>query len=342
MKQRELRNHEAFTLVELIVVIGIIGVLVGLLLPAVQMVRESGRKAICQNNLRQLALATLNHESAHRAIVGHRFDGSIIDRDHVADSSAFVQLLPFLEQANLERAFTVPSRTFALINRKAIESCPAVLLCPSSSPSGLTKLAESFFDTNASLITTQTSDYVGNGGFFSPRFFPNHLQNGRGSIVAYRNGSRSPIRIAALSDGASQTFLYWENSLPALKRFANGEFVDLDANVEEQIAYSVGDEFIATQFQGGTKSLCYAWCGFRSGAIVAVNADGVAGDPFVDVAFGRALNFSNSLARPFSMHPNGVHFALADGSVQFYSEQMDARVVASMAMISDGGTTLAR
>ena len=122
------------------------------------MAREAGRRVTCQNNLRQLALATLNHESAHRALVGHRLDGSIRGRIHTSDSSAFVQLMPFLEQSNLETAFASPSRTFAPGNRSAFESCPSVLLCPSSVPSQLTNLAESFFDAVGAATSTQTSD----------------------------------------------------------------------------------------------------------------------------------------------------------------------------------------
>jgi prepilin-type N-terminal cleavage/methylation domain-containing protein len=105
-----------FTLIELTVVIAIIGMLVSILLPGVQMAREAARRVHCQNSLRQLAIATLNHESAQRALVGHRFIGSLQNRTHDADRSAFVQLLPFLEQANLESQFGAPSRTFASEN----------------------------------------------------------------------------------------------------------------------------------------------------------------------------------------------------------------------------------
>ncbi len=103
------RARHAFTLVELLVVIAIIGVLIGMLLPAVQMVREAARRTACANNLRQLALAVHNYESAHR-----RFPTSALFPEFEADGvtplsdssslspwSVQSQLLPFLEQVNL-------------------------------------------------------------------------------------------------------------------------------------------------------------------------------------------------------------------------------------------------
>ena len=68
------KRRNAFTLVELLVVIAIIGILVGLLLPAVQAAREAARRMQCSNNLKQMGLATLNYESAHKKFPPGRFD----------------------------------------------------------------------------------------------------------------------------------------------------------------------------------------------------------------------------------------------------------------------------
>lgn len=89
---RRRQRRPGFTLVELLVVIAIIGVMVGLLLPAVQAAREAARRMSCSNNLRQLALATHNYESTHGVIP------AMMGSSHYSPQA---RILPFIEQANL-------------------------------------------------------------------------------------------------------------------------------------------------------------------------------------------------------------------------------------------------
>ena len=111
------QTRRGFTLVELLVVIAIIGILIGMLLPAVQQVREAARRATCMNNIRQLALASHNYDSAHKEhppgvlaapLLGQTrgFDPVIsgIDKENWIGTKVF--LLPFIEQNNLDGLFT--------------------------------------------------------------------------------------------------------------------------------------------------------------------------------------------------------------------------------------------
>ena len=91
------RSVSGFTLVELLVVIAIIGILIGMLLPAVQSVREAARRISCGNNLKQMALGTLNYESAFQ-----RFPASWAPTNSNDGWSVQAQILPYCEQANLE------------------------------------------------------------------------------------------------------------------------------------------------------------------------------------------------------------------------------------------------
>lgn len=96
-----IRQSMAFTLVELLVVIAIIGVLVGLLLPAVQAAREAARRMSCQNNLKQLALAIHNYESANRRFPPGGIIQSVVAANTNSTWSIHGRILPYLEQAQL-------------------------------------------------------------------------------------------------------------------------------------------------------------------------------------------------------------------------------------------------
>jgi prepilin-type N-terminal cleavage/methylation domain-containing protein len=96
--------RRAFTLVELLVVIAIIGILVGLLLPAVQAAREAARRMQCSNNLKQMGLATLNYESAHRKLPPGDLSINYGSGD-VPQASTHAFILPFLEAGNSYSTF---------------------------------------------------------------------------------------------------------------------------------------------------------------------------------------------------------------------------------------------
>ena len=119
------RNRHAFTLVELLVVIAIIGILIGMLLPAVQAVREAARRTACSNNMRQIGLAALNYESSYQEFpfgirVDDMPDGEPYDPDNQVTGttlnaqwswSAF--LLPFIEQNNIADRLDIAGRVSA-------------------------------------------------------------------------------------------------------------------------------------------------------------------------------------------------------------------------------------
>lgn len=148
MKQR------GFTLVELLVVIAIIGVLVALLLPAIQAAREAARRSECSNKIRQLALAVQNYESTYKKF-------PTIPPDGVAGQSFFIQILPFIEASTVANAFdpkVEARKQLATVFNQPEPTCQ----CPSDVPVQVTYALG--FDPSGSGAGDTAMDYKGNYG----------------------------------------------------------------------------------------------------------------------------------------------------------------------------------
>jgi len=175
--------------VELLVVIAIIGILIGMLLPAVQSVRAAARKTACMNQLRQFGLANLNYESSNM-----HFPPGITDDDgnhQDALHSGFVFLLPLLEQNNLYNQIDLTQPWTAPVNLAIGDFEVPIFSCPEN---------QGTVEQNGG-IQGQASDYAFSKG--NDAFLTNRAPSGM-------FGVNSKVSFGQLRDGSSNTFLMGE------------------------------------------------------------------------------------------------------------------------------------
>lgn len=179
-----------FTLVELLVVIAIIGILIGMLLPAVQQVREAARRVSCANNIRQLGLAAHNYESAF----GHFPPGVVDNDDDLTDAlhSGMVYLLPFVEQNNLYDLYDFSTDWKSDNNAPLAETRIDVFQCASND----SQVVQDGGVPGSGL------DYALNKGSLA-YLHKQGLNDGMFDV-------NSKTRFASISDGSSNTFMMGE------------------------------------------------------------------------------------------------------------------------------------
>jgi prepilin-type N-terminal cleavage/methylation domain-containing protein len=321
---RTLVRRGGFTLVELLVVIAIIAILIGLLLPAVQKVREAAAKTTCQNNLRQQGLALhMYHDTFGLFPWGHQDNQSDANGNTIEKLPWGVFILPYLEQDNLYRLFN-PNLAFNVApNNDGTAASPGatklkVFQCPSSPSQGIvyTDDWDALPQFNGPLSgnptwTVSASDYLATSGVYhtySNLVYPNGYPADRSGVLQ----DNFQVSILMIKDGTSNTTMVGECA-GAPDLWLAGTQADSDPWSKYGIAIqglAWADSFNGENWLAGSDStgLNYGLC--------AINCRNVAGF--------------------YAFHTGGAHFLFADVSVRFMSVNTDPKVIMEMITIASG------
>jgi len=338
-----------FTLIELLVVIAIIGVLIALLLPAVQQAREAARRSQCSNNMKQIGLALANYADTHRTLPEGITPNYQTARPNGWQAmGAFVHLLPFMEQSVIFDAVNFQRNSRNASNLTSLNSRVASYVCPSDQdkPIDLTKIMNpqgSYAISLGSLPVAQYGNDPGPYGDYADQWGAFINYRGNGAFQVYGR----PVPFKDVSDGLSKTFAVGEASrfIGLTDNFFTnsvniGWWGTSDPKVPSgglfnAMAYSV------PRINATPNAANYPPCddnsppGSPCGSIEWVN------DPTgSSAAYEGGLQVGEWGQYGFrAMHPGGANFVMLDGSVQFLSTSVDRRLQVSMSTVSKGDNT---
>lgn len=324
-----LKKKRGFTLVELLVVIAIIGILIGLLLPAVQAVRQAARRTQCTNNLKQWSLAALGYEGVFGALPGSRFSGPLDTPAYTQDTGWMVSLLPYVEEQNLYDQFELRTYTFAVTNAPVTDFRIKINTCPSAEePSELFDISEFYGGPAVQGAIALTGDYAGNGGYLQPFTTPVvSSAKKQGAVPLYIRGITPPkTTLASIRDGQSNTFYMWDSAGAEWYWLQNRrvEIGSWDVWMANYTPDLLVDENSGLAYPSTPESKAYfcGWAGVNSFQARLWDDDGLVFGP----GGTKVVNVTNSFRSPFSFHPDVVMAAYADGSVRTVQESIQARV----------------
>jgi prepilin-type N-terminal cleavage/methylation domain-containing protein/prepilin-type processing-associated H-X9-DG protein len=354
------RARRGFTLIELLVVIAIIAVLIGLLLPAVQKVREAAARVKCQNNLKQMGLAVLNYESTYSklppggegsnaAVNGTAFSNDLVNGAAPPPGSTpmhslFTYMLPYIEQNNiyqqidLTQYYNAPSATMPN-HVTAFQNVVPTFICPSYPFESKDSLGYGYVHYGAT-VYTDIVVYPGQGGSTQP-------VGERDKKLARQRGALDNLQVAigqiSAADGTSNTTMIAEDGARREGYITNPAYLDpataLGISVDPMIQ---GATFPTRRF--------WRWAEQDNGY-------GVSGDPLLNTTTTGFKIVNNNNTSPgtdgpngcwrlvnncgpndeiFSFHTGGANIVFCDGHVQFISDSVDPVTMAQLVSRSGG------
>ncbi|MCI0457368.1 MAG: DUF1559 domain-containing protein [Gemmataceae bacterium] len=299
MSSSRRQKRPAFTLIELLVVIAIIAILIGLLLPAVQKVREAAARAQCQNHLKQLGLAVHAYHDVYKFLPRNR-NPNTLGYDRIGRAySWFTQILPFLEQGALYTQGQFGSATPPTLDANAavVSKSIAVLFCPADDADGQSPSSNRADVRGLPLGLTNYRGVSGSNWAWGK--FPNNTAFGNngldaGNGIFYRADGTNKLTLASITDGTSNTFLAGED-VPRLNIFC---------------------DWVHANHANGT-------CAIPPNTAILPQYTGTGYAP------GDWQNVYSFRSR----HTGGLQFANADGSVRFVSDSISLTTYRALATI---------
>jgi prepilin-type N-terminal cleavage/methylation domain-containing protein/prepilin-type processing-associated H-X9-DG protein len=316
------RSRPAFTLIELLVVIAIIAVLVGLLVPAVQKVREAANRMKCQNNVKQIGLALHSYHDTYQ-----KFPPGGMGTRHVDNHAFPTRILPYLELDNLYRNINpnLPGYWFNNpniarnnpVHYQALTTPLPIYRCPSSSHVERGSMyGPPFSNPNATYNDYGVLEFVGIAG--SDRFVDRADSRFNGGCLYWN----STVRFADITDGTSSTMIVGEYSGLTQNQIYNAFGSTSDNTTTWDLGYDSGAQFTWT---------------WKTIAFPPNSPYFVCSYPRTDARWvGECVLSVYARGALKSNHPGGINVLFADGSVRFIPNSINLTVYKNLADRADG------